>query len=416
MNSQPAIRFENVSKRFVFTPDKPHTLLDSLITAVSRRNQTAEQELWAVRNVSFDVYPGDSLGIVGRNGSGKSTMLKLAARILQPTDGRVWTRGRLSALLELGAGFHPDLTGRENIYLNGSVLGLNKKTIQRHFDSVVDFSGLAEFIDMPVKHYSSGMYMRLGFSVAVHVEPDILIVDEILAVGDQAFQDKCVQKIYELQRAGVTIILVSHNLDTIRTLCSHLIWVEHGAVRMTGRSEEVIGPYLDHYRDRLNLTLDNSNGSKGFLRWGTGEIKITHFRLLNAAGREQTTFKSGDAITAEFTYEAREPIPEPEFGLAIFREDGLHVSGPNSQVGGLSLPLVEGRGVIRCRIDPLPLVPATYQVTAAIYDKLGTHPYDHHDKAYLLRVIPQGAEQRPGVVELPAEWEWQATAEPQPLR
>jgi ABC-type polysaccharide/polyol phosphate transport system ATPase subunit len=369
-----------------------------------------------VRDVSFDVYPGSSLGIVGRNGSGKSTLLKLAARILDPSSGNVSVRGRLSALLELGTGFHPDLTGRENIYLNGSVLGLSKKTIQRHFDSVVDFSGLSEFIDMPVKHYSSGMYMRLGFSVAVHVEPDILIVDEILAVGDQAFQDKCIEKIYAMQRAGTTIILVSHNLDTIRNLCSHLIWLEHGRVRMAGRAEEVIEPFLDHYLDRMNLTLAKSNSSKDFLRWGTGEIKITHFRLLDEVGNEQNTFKVGESLTAEFTYEASEPVPEPEFGLAIFREDGLHVSGPNSQIGGLPLTLVEGRGLIRCRINALPLLPATYRLTAAIYDKLGIHPYDHHDKAYALRIVSQGAGQRPGVVELPAEWEWLDTAEALPLR
>jgi hypothetical protein len=218
-----------------------------------------------------------------------------------------------------------------------------------------------------------------------------------------------------MQRGGATIILVSHNLDTIRSLCSHLIWVEHGSVRMTGRADEVIGPYLDHYRDQQKLRLAHSNGSNSFLRWGSGEIEITHFRFLDAAGREQTTFKSGEGLTIELTYQAHQPVPEPEFGLAIFREDGLHVSGPNSQVGGLHLKLVSGQGVIRCRIDPLPLLPATYQVTAAIYDKLGSHPYDHHDKAYSLRVVPQSAGQRPGVVELPAKWEWQATAEALPL-
>jgi hypothetical protein len=188
---------------------------------------------------------------------------------------------------------------------------------------------------------------------------------------------------------------------------------------MTGRADEVIAPYLDHYRDKLNLTLAHSNSnhdSSTFLRWGTHEIEITRFRFLDAAGREQTTFQSGDCLTAEFTYQAHQPIPEPEFGLAIFHEDGLHVSGPNSQIGGLTLPEVEGHGVIRCRLGPLPLLPATYQVTAAIYDKLGTHPYDHHDKAYLLRVVAHDAWKRSGVVELPAEWEWQATAEPLPLR
>jgi lipopolysaccharide transport system ATP-binding protein len=243
MGQEATVQFEQVGKRFVFDPQGRQTIWQMGRSWLRRGRQ---EGLWAVRDVSFAVAPGESLGIIGRNGSGKSTMLKLAARILRPTTGRVTVRGRMSALLELGAGFHPDLTGQENIFLNGSLLGLSKREIETAYADIVEFSELGDFIQMPVKHYSSGMYMRLGFSVAVHVNPDILIVDEILAVGDQSFQNKCIERIYDMKRQGVTIVMVSHNLDSVRNICSHLLWMDHGRVRASGPTAEVVGGYLAH--------------------------------------------------------------------------------------------------------------------------------------------------------------------------
>jgi ABC-type polysaccharide/polyol phosphate transport system ATPase subunit len=375
-----------------------------LVSFFSRRGRSASQDLWAVRDVTFSVQPGQCLGIIGRNGSGKSTILKLIARILQPTSGQIAVRGRVSALLELGAGFHLDLTGRENIYLNASVLGLSEEEIDRHFDDIVAFSELGEFIDMPVKHYSSGMYMRLGFSVAIHVHPDLLIVDEILAVGDQSFQAKCVDRIMDMKRRGVTILLISHNMGMVRKLCSDLIWLDGGQMRMMGPAEEVIEQYMDLTFQRVGQQLQRQNQTAIFKRWGTRQIEISGVRFLNEAGEETTLFRTGDSMTVELSYTAHEPIPNPEIGLAIYRQDGLHVNGPNTRLAGLDLGMVEGPGVVRYCVENLPLLPARYQLTAAIHDSYRPIAYDYHEEAYAFRVIEGGTNETDGLIVLPAIW------------
>jgi ABC-type polysaccharide/polyol phosphate transport system ATPase subunit len=405
----PAIELLNVGKRFAFTPDTPNSVLETIVSAFSRKkkDEPESHDLWAVRDLSFAVMPGDCAGIIGRNGSGKSTVLKLISRILQPTEGQVTVRGRISALLELGAGFHPDLTGRENIYLNGSVLGLNRADIDRHFDSIVEFSELGDFIDMPVKHYSSGMYMRLGFSVAIHVEPDILIVDEILAVGDQTFQAKCYDRIMDMKRRGVTILFISHDLDSVARLCTHLVWLDHGRVRLAGPTEAVLEQYKDHLFRRVGSELQHQNDTLGFQRWGTQQITLTGVRLLDGAGRETTIFKTGEPLTIEMAYMAHEPILNPEFGLAIYRQDGLHVNGPNSRIAGLKMGLVEGPGKVCYHVESLPLLPARYQLTTAIHDSEAPIAYDFHEEAYKFRVVEGGTTETEGLVALPARWEWQ---------
>jgi lipopolysaccharide transport system ATP-binding protein len=405
--AQPVISFRHVSKRFTFSKEKPQSVLETIISIFSRRPRRPKQDLWAVRDLSFDVYPGQALGIIGRNGSGKSTVLKLIARILRPTSGQVMVQGRISALLELGAGFHPDLTGRENIALNASVLGLTEDDVKRSFDSIVEFSELGEFIDMPVKHYSSGMYMRLGFSVAIHVNPTVLIVDEILAVGDQAFQTKCIDRIHEMKRHGVTIIIISHNLSIIRRLCSHIIWLEHGEMRASGPSEEVAGQYKEYSDRSVGQQLSLESRQAGFRRWGNQLIELTAVRILNACGEEQSVFQTGDEMTIEMAYFAHKPIREPEFGLAIFRQDGLNISGPNTQMDGIEIGVVEGAGFIRYHIEKLPLLPARYQVTAAIHDSRLMQAYDYHDLAYPFRVVVGDKKEIDGIMELPSTWEWQ---------
>jgi lipopolysaccharide transport system ATP-binding protein len=412
MAKDPVVRFHNVSKRFHMTSERPQTILETLIALLKgQRRQRRTRELWALRELSFDIARGECLGIIGRNGSGKSTLLKLVARILRPTGGQITVSGRVSALLELGAGFHPDLTGRENIYLNGAVLGLSKKEIDARFADIIDFSELAEFIDVPVKHYSSGMYMRLGFSIAIHVDPDILLVDEILAVGDQAFQSKCVDRIYQMKQRDTTIILVSHNLDMVRNLCTHLLWIEHGRLRRAGPVESVAAHYVAASYERQEQPLKDGDDDTSFKRWGTREIEITHVRFLDGDGEETQTFQTNDELIVEIGYVAHRPVQNPEFGLAIFRQDGVHVNGPNSRLGGLDIGTIHGQGVIRYHMARLPLLPARYQLTAAVYGSRLPVAYDHHDQAYTFRVTAGGTEELHGLIAVSAEWEWQPETE-----
>jgi ABC-type polysaccharide/polyol phosphate transport system ATPase subunit len=402
---QPVIRLRNVSKRFSFTPDSPQSVLETIISVFSRR-QAKKQELWAVQDVSFDILPGQAIGIIGRNGSGKSTLLKLIARIIQPTRGEIVVRGRVSALLELGAGFHPDLTGRENIFLNASVLGLTQEETEKLYSEIVAFSELGDFINMPVKHYSSGMYMRLGFSVAIHVRPDILIVDEILAVGDQTFQAKCVDRILDMKQAGVTIVFISHNTATLSILCSDLIWLDQGQVRLTGPTEQVLEQYRETIFRQVGEQISYQNDLGNFKRWGSREVEINTVRVLDGVGRETTIFKTGEPMVVEMHYTAHKPVLEPEFGLAIYRQDGLHVNGPNTRAGGLHMGRIEGPGMVTYRIESLPLLPASYRLTVAVHDSLRPVAYDYHEQAYTFRVLEGGTKESDGIVAFPANWFW----------
>lgn len=239
------IEFRNVSKRFVLRPGRPTSIQEMVINSLKLRLRNPGEELWALKDISFAVGQGETVGIIGPNGSGKSTLLKVASGIYEPTAGKITFSGRMSSLLELGAGFHPDLTGRENVYLYGSILGLSRKHINRRFGEIVGFAELDRFIDMPAKYYSSGMYVRLGFAVATQVDPEILLIDEVLAVGDEYFQRKCLKKIEDLQRLGVTILLVSHNLTTVQNLCCRALWLDKGMIQELGEPEFVVGRYLD---------------------------------------------------------------------------------------------------------------------------------------------------------------------------
>ena len=243
-----AVSFEDVSKRFVLRHERAYTVLESMIGLVKPARRSTE-EFWALRAVSFEIPDGETFGVIGPNGAGKSTVLKLMARILEPTSGEVTVRGRISPLLELGAGFHPELTGRENVYLNAALFGVSQAEVQDRYDEIVEFSELKDFIDAPLKHYSSGMYMRLGFAVAANIIPDILLVDEVLAVGDEAFQRKCLRKIEEFRREGRTIVFVSHDLDTVRRICHRALWLDQGLVQAVGSTDSVIDSYLQSMAD-----------------------------------------------------------------------------------------------------------------------------------------------------------------------
>lgn len=404
-SEQAVIRFEGVSKCFNYTAEPHRTILDSIIATFSRKHSGKKRKLWALKEVSFDVAAGECLGIIGRNGSGKSTILKLVSSIIQPTEGQIQVSGRLSALLELGAGFHQDLTGRENIYLNGSILGMSRDEVEACYDDIVDFSELDSFIDMPVKHYSSGMFMRLGFSVAVHVSPNVLIIDEILAVGDQTFQDKCIERIFELKRMDTTIIIVSHSLDTIRRLSTKLMWLDTGEVRATGPVDQVIAQYLQYLHESETPGIHSGTGGE-FRRWGTREIEITSVRLLDSDDNEREIYKTGESLIIEMAYHARSEISDPEFGLAIFRQDGVQVNGPNNRLDGFRIDAVNGPGVIRYRVESLPLLPSTYRITVAIHDGTLPRAYDFHEQAYSFRIVASDSSIQTGLVDIPALWEW----------
>lgn len=348
------------------------------------------------------------VGIIGDNGAGKSTLLKLMARIIEPTSGRIQTRGRLGALLEIGAGFHPDLTGRENVYLNGAFLGLSRHKMRRLFDEIVAFSEMERFIDVQVKHYSSGMYMRLGFSVAIHLEPQILLVDEVLAVGDQAFRLRCLDKISEMKRQGVTILLVTHDLGSVRTMCDRAIWLDLGQVRAEGTVEQVIDDYMVQVLDSDQETLQISEAKTLAAspdRWGTKDVEIVHVEFLDGQGQARRAFRTGQTLVARLHYRAHRPVDRPLFGIALHHASGFHLSGPNTGTSEYEIGTVSGEGHIDFAIPSLSLLEGTYLFSAAIYDQDGVHPYDHHSMAYTLRVTgPKGLPQERGVVQLQGAW------------
>lgn len=394
-----AIQFEHVSKKFTLHHERPRTFQELLIR-LFRRGPSSTAEFWALRDVSFEIPLGQTVGFIGPNGSGKSTALKLMAGILEPTSGTITVNGRLAALLELGAGFHPDLTGRENVYLNGTLLGLSRAEMRRRFDEIVAFAELEDFIDVPVKHYSSGMYVRLGFAVAVHVEPEILLVDEVLAVGDVAFQRKCLDRIYELRRQGVTIVFVSHDLGTVQSLCEYVYWFEHGRIQKEGSPTDVVMAYLSKSAQQ------ETNGHRNLdeARWGTGRIRITHVELCNEDGIPQHAFPTGAPMSIRIHYEAPEPVEDPVFGLAIHDQSGTHLCGPNTDFGGLVIPRAEGRGCVTYHIPELVLLPGTYYVSVSAHNRPDTEMYDYHDRLYMFRVYPGATRERYGLITLRGEW------------
>lgn len=400
----PAIIFSGVSKRFNLDSNQSDSVLDTLVGLFSRskREQREEAVLLAVNDVSFEIWPGEAVGLVGRNGSGKSTLLKLTSGIIRPSDGRVEIRGRLSALLELGAGFHPDLTGKENIALNASILGLNNAEIDEVYNDIVTFSELGDLINMPVKHYSSGMYMRLGFSVAIHVQPEILLIDEILAVGDQSFQDKCINRLHQLRDHGTTIIFVSHNLETVRSLCSRILWISHGKVLADGSTETIANQYEESHVQTLGPAEETESLPR---RWGSGEIEMLKLRLLDSEDRERSRFVMGEELTVELNFISKRPVEEPEFGLAIHRLYDSANDEPYSVIVHPHSGVIDGQGIARCRIDSLPLIPAEYTISATIYDSAGKTAYDHQERILTFQIVAAVGTGRKGLIDVSASWE-----------
>ncbi|HEX8599811.1 MAG TPA: ABC transporter ATP-binding protein [Chloroflexia bacterium] len=444
------IKFSKVSKRFILRHERPRSFQDMLVSlfglrTLSRRGvampRPANEEFWALRDVNFSIYAGEAVGIIGENGSGKSTTLKLVSRILEPTSGSVSVRGKVSALLELGTGFHPELTGRENIFLNGSLLGLSRKEMAARYDKIVDFSEIGEFIDTPIKHYSSGMVMRLGFAVAINVDPDILLTDEVLAVGDEAFQRKCLDYISMLRRRGVTIVFVSHALDAVRSLCSRAIWLDHGRMIADGPAGSVVDRYLayenEKHTERLKAEQDNRpvnmpaaptvpeametvEDDEEMLPQEAAtepsqagppphapraDVKITGITFVDGSGASSQVFRTDEPLTIRLHFHAHDRVEDPIFGVAIYTEGGTHVNGPNTRFAGLPIPAIEGTGHVDYHIERLPLLAGRYFVTVAVTGSEMTDILDHqfHAGSFVVQPTPSVAE-RMGLVLIPAQW------------
>ena len=358
-----AIDIQNVSKLFKINANK------SLKEHVVRRRQTRShaQEFWALRDISLSVARGTTLGLIGHNGSGKSTLLKTIGGILTPTLGRIVRRGRLAALLELGAGFQGDLTGRENVFLNASILGLSQRQARDHFDTIVDFSGIEQFIDTPVKFYSSGMYVRLAFSVAVHVDPEILLVDEVLSVGDEAFQRKCLGRIHEFQRDGRTIVFVTHGLDLVRELCDRAVLLDHGAVVFDGDPVGAVRKIRDDF-DELAKSYERE---LPIAEIGTRTATIDNVRILDGHGRPCDRFAPYDPMTIEFTVTSPSLIDDWAAGVAIENQFDQLCFGQNTVFRNIDLGVLVGKRVVRFEFPSLNLADGNYHFTVAVHGEKG---------------------------------------------
>lgn len=391
-----AIKVENVSKAFRLKKRyRQSTTLKSALINTLRRQRVSEEErqFWALRGVSFDVPKGTTLGMIGSNGSGKSTLLKLLAGIHRPTSGHVSTNGRISALIELGAGFHPEFTGRENIYVNGIILGLSRKQIQERIDDIIHFSELEDFIDNPVKTYSSGMYMRLAFSIAATVDPDILLIDEILAVGDASFQRKCQNKLNTFKADGKTIVLVTHDLSALERYCDRVLWMDHGQMKAYGDVQSVMQMYLEHVADQQRANLleehehpEQAQESSRKRRWGSREVEIDQVEFYNGSPHPTYLFKTGDKMTIEIDYKAFRPVYDPVFGIGIFRDDETFCYGTNTNIEKIHIPRIEGDGKVKFCVDHLDLTEGKYFLDVAVHLEDGT-PFDYQTRAYSFEVM-----------------------------
>ena len=393
--SDALIKVEHVSKKYC------KFLKDSMVYGVSdigrnmvglksHSDQLRKNEFWSVDDVSFEVKRGETLGLIGANGSGKTTMLKMINGIFWPDKGKISVRGRIGALIAVGAGFHPLLTGRENVYINGAILGMTRREVDKKFDSIVDFSGIGSFLDSPVKHYSSGMYVRLGFAIAVHSHCDILLIDEVLAVGDISFQAKCIDKIKELGREGVTKIFVSHNFDAVQMLCQNAVYLSKGKMRLYGETSHILEEFR---KDIISGGVNDINA----VRHGTREIEVIKVDLLDSDHQIKKSFRRGERLQVKIAFVAKKLIEDPSFSVTLYDKDGQIVHRSTTRSQGVRTGKVEGQGEVIYTLEALPVHIGEYAMTIGCWDSSGYVPYDHHEKMYNL-VVEKG----PGI---PDEWE-----------
>ena len=402
------IDVRNVKKSFRVFRDRGNTLKERLLFAARRKHETHQ----VLKGISFQVHKGEAVGLIGENGCGKSTTLKLLTKILYPDEGTITMTGRVSSLIELGAGFHPDLSGRENIYTNASIFGLSRKEIDGRLEQIIAFSELENFIDDPVRTYSSGMFMRLAFAVAINVDADILLIDEILAVGDAAFQAKCFAKMQEIKGRGTTIVIVSHAMPQLETICSRSIWIEDGVIRMDGAPRDVHPMYMERMSrknqerraeeaaaDRMNEEKDEQGNLK---RWGSGEARMTAVTVLDAEGRKQGLFSPKEPFTIHIEYEAKKELNDAVIGLAMYSIDGTLVYGTNTLIDTASPVTLKEKGSIDLRIAGLPVSNGTYNIDLALHRPDG---FNYDFRRNVCTVDIAGKIQIPGILFLDHEWE-----------
>ena len=434
MNSIEVIHATKIYRKFGHKKQFA-TLKSALLRGSLIRDLRPEETFTAVRDVSFTVPSGCTLGVIGRNGSGKSTMLKLVAGITKPSQGTVAVNGRISALIELGAGFHPEISGRENVFINGIMLGLSKREIARRFDEIVEFAELQEFIDAPVKTYSSGMYMRLGFAVAIHVDPDVLLVDEVLAVGDEGFTHKCLDKFAEFKRRGKTILLVTHALPMVERFCDEALWLDQGEKKGMGDPKRIVGAYItavevseeaqlaagdakaqesavpvspdepasavlpDHPVETAVAPSNMFHAAEG--RWGSREVEITDVALSTSDGERGHIFHSGDPLDIRIRLRAPLAVEDFVVGLGLFNAEGVCCYGTNTSIERYTSEHLQGDAEVTFKIASLDLVEGTYKVDVAVH-KLDGYPYDYHRLLYTFRVKSRTKDV--GIYRPPHEW------------
>jgi len=425
-----AVKLNNIGKKYTISHEKEAIVRHILPRFLKIKSY---EEFWALRNINLEVTRGQTISILGRNGAGKSTLLNVVSGITFPTEGRIYVNGKISALLSLGAGFHQELTGEENIYINGSILGLKIKEIKKRFKEIVEFSELGDFINAPIQTYSAGMYMRLGFAIAANVDFDILIIDEILTVGDLSFQNKCLEKLRYFQKIGKTIMMVSQSLDLVNVLCDKVVLLDKGKILLEGRPQEVTSFYQEMMSKKIEPTFIKKETKElsvtpvsgnpvrqtckeisGDLKlnkddWGTKtgtkDAEIINVRLLNSRSEEVDLFKTGERMRIEVKYLVHKDIEDPHFGVAVFKEDGTYCYGPNTRFDGLKIErLRKGSGSFSIEYESLNLLPGKYRISIAIWEKNEKFAYDYHNACYEFDVISDKKDH--GIVYLRHRWSW----------
>jgi len=421
MKQGNSIEVKNLTKKFKVYFDKGSQLKERILF----RNRNRYEERWVLNGVSFEIKKGEAVGLIGHNGCGKSTTLKLLSKIIYPDVGSIEMRGRVSSLIELGAGFHPDMSGRENVYTNASIFGLSKKEIDLRFDDIVAFSELEEFIDNPVRTYSSGMYMRLAFSVAINVNAEILLIDEILAVGDSNFQAKCFNRLREIKAHGTTIVIVSHSLSQIEQICDRTIWLQDGLIAAEGLPRDIHPIYLNYMGEQRQVIAEKEaerqkekaddsksvevlpqksekdNSQKDKSRWGNGNARISNIVMLNSKMEEQHVFATGDDMILKLEYSVKENVKDAVFGIGIFRGDGLQCYGTNTRIDKQAVFNLSESGMLQLDLKNIDLLPAEYIVDIAIESEIGV-PVDYFKVATSFEVYSNIDDV--GVVRIKHEW------------